>query len=143
MIDHCMATHGLDAKGYNVQIMDDDDFSYHRPLNTTLLCSILTTDVLAESKCVYAKWNSNTKSMYYANTCKILDNINVPNCDVEGMCCSSDQCTMIDDYCNKIIVALQSSTVWGYKDNSSHVQNNNVKWSLDLSKLKLEARQAY
>ena len=34
---------------------------------------------------------------------------------------------MIDDYCNKIIVALQSSTVWGYKDNGSHVQNNNVK----------------
>ena len=28
MIDHCMATHGLEAKGFNVQIMDDvDDFS--------------------------------------------------------------------------------------------------------------------
>ena len=50
---------------------------------------------------------------------------------------------MIDDYCNKIIVALQSSTVWGYKDNGSHVQNNNVKQSLDLSKLKHEARQIH
>ena len=50
---------------------------------------------------------------------------------------------MINDCCNKIIVALQSSTVWGYKDNVSHVQNNNVKWSLDLSKLKHEARLAH
>ena len=40
----------------------------------------------------------------------MLYNINVPNCDVEGICCSSDHCTVIDDYCNKIIVALQSST---------------------------------
>ena len=144
MIDHCMATHGLETKGFNVQIMDDvDDFSDHRPLNITLSCSILTTDVFAESKCIYAKWNDDTKSMYYDNTCKLLYNINVPNCDVEGMCCSSDHCTMIDDYCNKIIVTLQSSTVWGYKDNGSHVQNNNVKWSLDLSKLKHEARQAH
>ena len=59
------------------------------------------------------------------------------------MCCSSDHCTVIDDYCKKIIVALQSSTVWGYKDNGSHVQKNNIKWSLDLSKLKHEARQAH
>ena len=30
MIDHCMATHGLETKGFNVQIMDDvDDFSDH------------------------------------------------------------------------------------------------------------------
>ena len=37
MIDYCMATHGLEAKGFNVQIMDDvDDFSDHRPRNTTL-----------------------------------------------------------------------------------------------------------
>ena len=114
MIDHCMATHGLKTKGFNVQIMDDvDDFSDHRPLNITLSCSILTTDVFAECKCIYAKWNDDTKSMYYDNTCKLLYNINVPNCDVEGMCCSSDHCTMIDDYCKQIIVALQSSTVWG------------------------------
>ena len=119
MIDHCMATHGLEAKGFNLQIMDDvDDFSDHKPLNITLSCSILTTDVFAKAKCIYAKWNDDTKSMYYANTCKMLHNINVPNCDMEGMCCSSDLCTVIDDYCNKIIVALQSSTVWGYKDNS-------------------------
>ena len=59
------------------------------------------------------------------------------------MCCSSDHCTVIDDYCNKIIVAPQSSTVWGCKDNGSHVQNNYVKWSLDLSKLKHEARQVH
>ena len=59
------------------------------------------------------------------------------------MCCSNDHCTVIDDYCNKIIVAPQSSTVWGYKDNGSHVQNNKVTWSLDLSKLKHEARQAH
>ena len=143
MIDHCMATHGIEAKGFNVQIIDDvNEFSDHRLLNITLSCSILTTDVFAESKYIYAKWNDDTKSMYYANTCKILYNINVPNCDVEGMCCSSDHCTVIDDYCNKIIVALQSSTVWGYKDNGSHVQNNNVKWRWDLSKLKPEARQA-
>ena len=128
VIEHCMATHDLEAKGFNVQIMDDvDDFSDHKPLNITLSCSILTTDVFAESKCIYAKWNDDTKSMYYANTCKILYNINVPNCDVEGMRCSSDHCTVIDDYCSKIIVALQSSTVWGYKDNGSHVQNNYVK----------------
>ena len=144
MIDHCMATHVFEAKGFNVQIMDDvDDFSDHRPFNITLSCSILTTDVFAEFKCIYAKWNDDTKSMYYANTCKILYNINVPNCDVEGMCCSSDHYTVIDDYCNKIIIAFQSSTVWGYKDNGCHVQNNNVKWSLDLSKLKHEARQAH
>ena len=152
MIDHCMATHGLEAKGFNVKIMDDVDvkimddvdyFSDHRPLNTTLSCSILTTDVLAESKCIYTKWKDDTKSMYYANTCKIFYNINVPNCDEEGMCCSRDHCTVIDNYCNKIIVALQSSTVWGYKDNGSHVQKNNVKRSLDLSKLKHEARQAH
>ena len=81
--------------------------------------------------------------MYYATTCKMLYNINVPNCNMEGMCCSSDHCTVIDDYCNKIIVALQSSTVWEYKDNGSHVQYNNGKWSLDLSKLKHEAIQAH
>ena len=28
-----------------------------------------TYDVFAESKCIYAKWNDDTKSMYYANTC--------------------------------------------------------------------------
>ena len=83
--------------------------------------------MFAESKCIHAKWNDDTKSMYYANTCKLLYNINVPNYDVECMCCCSDHCTMIDDYCNKIIVALQSSTVLGYKDYGSHVQNNNVK----------------
>ena len=76
----------------------------------------------------------------HANTCKIFYNINVPNCDVEGMCCSSDHYTVIDDYCNKII---ESSTTRGYKDKGNHVQNNNVKWSLDLSKLKHEARQAH
>ena len=129
-----MTTHGLEAKGFNVQIMDDvDDFSDYRSLNITLSCSILTTYVFAESKCINAKWNDDTKSMYYANTCKLLYNINVLNCDVEGMCCSSDHCTVIDDYCYKIIVALQSSTAWEYKDNGSHVRNNNVKWSLDLS----------
>ena len=128
----------------NVHIMDDiDNFSDHRPLYITLSCSILTTDVFAESQCIYATRNDDAKSMYYANTCKMLHNINVPNCDVEGMCCSSDHCTVIDDYCNKIIVALQSSTVWGYKDNGNHVQNDNVKWSLDLSKLKHEARQVH
>ena len=63
MIDHCMATHDLEAKGFNVQIMDDvDDFSDHRPLNITLSCSILTTDVFAESKRIYAKWNDDTKA---------------------------------------------------------------------------------
>ena len=56
MIDHCMATHGLEAIGFNVHNMDDvDDFSDHRPLNATLSYSILTTDVFAESKCIYAK----------------------------------------------------------------------------------------
>ena len=99
--------------------------------------------MFAESKCICAKWNDDTKSMYYATTCEILCNINVPNCDVKGMCYSSDHNTVIDDYCNKIIVAFRSSTVWGYKDNGSHIQNNNVKWSLDLSKLKHEARQAH
>ena len=61
------------------------------------------------------------------------------------MCCSrpSDHCTVIDDYCKRIIVALQSSTVWGYKGNGSHVQYNKVKWSLDLSNLTHEARQAH
>ena len=77
--------------------------------------------MFAEFKCIHAKWNDSTKSMYYANTYKLLYNIDVPNCDVEGMCCSYDHCTMIDDYCNKIIVALQSSTVWRYKDNGRHV----------------------
>ena len=68
MIDHCMATHGLEAKGFNVQIMDDvDDFSDHRSLNITLSCPILTTDVFVESKCIYAKWNDDTESLYYAN----------------------------------------------------------------------------
>ena len=122
MIDHCMATLGLEANRFNVQIMDDvDDISDHRSLNITLSCSILTTDMSAESKFIYTKLNDNTKSMYYANTCKIVYNINVLNCDVEGMCCSSDYCTVIDDYCIQIIVALQSSTVWEYKSNGSHV----------------------
>ena len=34
MTDYWMATHGIEAKEFNEQIMDDvDDFSYHRPLN--------------------------------------------------------------------------------------------------------------
>ena len=122
MIDHCMATLGLEANRFNVQIMDDvDDIFDHRSLNITLSCSILTTDMSAESKFIYTKLNDDTKSMYYANTCKILYNINVLNCDVEGTCCSSDYCTVIDDYCIQIIVALQNSTVWEYKSNGSHV----------------------
>ena len=73
MIDHFMATHGLEAKGFNVQIKDNvDDFFDHRPLNITLSCSILTIDVFAESKCIYAQWNDDIKTMYYANTCKML-----------------------------------------------------------------------
>ena len=56
VIEHCMATHGLEAKRFNVQIMDDvDDYSDRRLLNIILSSSILTTDVFAESKCIYAK----------------------------------------------------------------------------------------
>jgi hypothetical protein len=144
MIDHCLLSQSLSNMAYVVDIVDDvDDWSDHRPIVVTLNCNIDFKLVNDCKKSVIAHWDNESNKIYYERTRLGLYNINIKECEVQGMCSDSDHCKLIDHYCNDIINILHQSTDWKVRNTVKNVDNNKLIWNRHIRDFKNDAKRNF
>jgi hypothetical protein len=145
MLDHIMMTSSLTENVQRLEVIEDiDNWSDHKPIVLFVECSIRMQTTMLNTEYRVPRWDNNARTQYYKNTREQLYAISNIKCDVGRLCSDTNHSNMIDEYCDKIINALYSSTVWSDKNlNEENVKNKTFKWNKHLTELKKEANSKF